>query len=75
MTKEILAMAREARFVTAPPFHDKYWNCMTEDLERFATLVGNAKLEEAAKTCEAQLETGAHIRCAQAIRKLKEPTT
>ena len=29
-------------------------------------------LEEAAKECERQVETGAHIRCAKAIRKLKE---
>ena len=27
-------------------------------------------LEEAAKVCEKQLETGAHIRCAKAIRAL-----
>jgi hypothetical protein len=32
----------------------------------------NDALEEAAKKCEAQLETGAHIRCAQAIRAMKE---
>lgn len=29
-------------------------------------------LEAAAVECESQLETGAHIRCAAAVRKLKE---
>jgi len=29
-------------------------------------------LEAAAVECESQLETGAHIRCAAAVRKMKE---
>ena len=31
-------------------------------------------LEEAAQACEARLETGAHLRCAADIRKLREKT-
>lgn len=51
------------------------WFSMSQ-LERFATLVGNAKLEEAAKKCDAlyfNLNAGPDT-CAQAIRAMKEPT-
>ena len=58
----------------------------TNHIERFAALVGNAKLEEAAKVCfampapiscnrvEANLCDVMTAQCANEIRNLKEPT-
>lgn len=66
MTKEeIVAMAREADigFVTISALEFK-----TGSLSRFAALVAAAEREACAKVCEAQVETGAHLRCAAAIR-------
>lgn len=64
------------------------WNGETVEMndvgiKHFATLVGNAKLEEAAKKCVASelidlpstIEIAAVRKCVKAIESLKEPTT
>lgn len=61
--QDIIRMAREA---TGLPIESG--TPAAEKFERFAALVAAAEREERAKVCEAQLETGAHIRCASAIR-------
>ena len=89
MTKEVIAMAREAGFsvknfkppVVTAQHSNGSWVSVGDELEKFATLVGNAKLEEAAKKCEALAVTACHDsnitrhECAQAIRAMKDPTT
>ena len=47
-------------------------DCLVE-LQRFAELVAAAEREACAKVCEAQNETGAHKRCAAAIRARTQP--
>ena len=41
---------------------------------KFAALVSTAEREACANVCEAQPETGAHKRCAAAIRARNEPS-
>jgi len=78
MTKDVIAMAREAGFAMEN-------SAAIQAAERFATLVRNAALEEAAQKCK-QLEIAidgggnAYYRpadarqCVAAIESLKEPT-
>ncbi|CAM8658056.1 hypothetical protein MCEMIEM13_01487 [Comamonadaceae bacterium] len=65
MTKEqVIELAKQAGIVIPTRFsHDR----TVAELERFATLVRNAALEEAAQACKLALD-------AHAIRNLKEPT-
>lgn len=53
------------------------WRFDPDELERFATLVGNAKLEEAIKIIDTidDGEAPEYRACQEAIESLKEPTT
>lgn len=67
MTRDdIIRMAREAGFTC------DCWLQKTP-LHRFAELVAAAEREACAKVCEDQKETGAHRRCAAAIRARNQP--
>ena len=57
-----------------------FWVAQKEDLERFAKLVRNAALDEAAQKCRAFADASWYAHrigaqdCAAAIESLKEPT-
>ena len=82
--EDVIRMAREAGFRTGElhmqdgsgswtfvtPIGD---GCIVE-LERFAAIVAAAEREACAQVCEAQNETGAHKRCAAAIRARNQAT-
>jgi len=82
MTKEqALELAYRAGFQKfLKPIDRPEMICDPDALERFATLVGNAKLEQDAKKCEYTGPQGNPLASinqafAQEIRNLKEPTT
>jgi len=79
MTKEVIAMARESG---AQPGRgmSSFWTMQKDDIERFATLVRNAALEDAAQFLYAEGEAVGGVdldpyRLAESIESLKEPTT
>lgn len=81
MTKEqVIELAKQAGFhITHDPFTGGHWLAQhdAECFERFAKLVRNAALDEAAQKCE-KLESE-HLEvngdgCAAELRNLKEPT-
>ena len=79
MTKEVIAMAREAG---ATPYTNRHYpdrpthTFNVEQLERFATLVGNAALEECLEIADQCADADMHASmAANAIRAMKEPTT
>ena len=85
MTKDVIAMAREAGFsvdlgrIFANSEMSPSHALCTKAIHRFATLVRNAALEEAAQKCEYTGPQGNPLALinqafAQEIRNLKEPT-
>lgn len=62
--EEIIRMALEAGGV----IYEVDYCFEIQNLERFAALIAAAEREACAKVCETQVETGAHLRCAAALR-------
>lgn len=72
MTKEqVIAMAREAGFFIGD---SPEWDGVKGCFERFATLVGNAALEEARQIVKNHFDY-TRSEAVEAINLLKEPTT
>ena len=69
---EIIKLAKDARLCDPSPYIAP-WPNQLDAWERFAALVAAAEREACAKVCEDQKETGAHRRCAAAIRARNQP--
>lgn len=67
------AMLGRGQYLVEPVVKQSFGTGHVEVMERFAALVAAKEREACAQACESQLEVGAHLRCAKAIRARGTP--